>query len=139
MKVLFPTTLDVRFHHDADGVRWELLSSFVVIVNPQEEGQRIIRVAAGYITDFASVPRLPFVYFAYANKAHLAALVHDWLYTEGGSETDREYADTVFLQGILDSLIPEDSNSLTNDDAYALYNAVRQFGRSHFHYHEDSP
>ena len=139
MKVLFPTTLDVRFHHDAHGVRWELLAPFVVIVNPNEDDQNIVRVAEGYITDFASVPRLPFVYLAYANKAHLAALLHDWLYSEGGTEADREYADCVFLQGMLDTLVPEETNSLTADDARAMFDAVRHFGASHFHYREVAP
>jgi hypothetical protein len=139
MKVLFPTTLDVRFHHDANGVRWELMAPFVVIVNPQADDQRIVRVPAGYITDFASVPRLPFVYLAYANKAHLAALVHDWLYSEGGTEADREYADCVFLQGMLDTLVPDDTNSLTADDAKAMYDAVRHFGSSHFNFKGETP
>ena len=139
MKVLFPTTLDVRFHHDEDGVRWELLAPFVVIVNPDAEDQRIIRVPPGYITDFASVPRLPFIYLAYANKAHLAALVHDHLYSEGGTEADREYADAVFLQGMLDTLVPEESNSLTEEDAYAMFDGVRTFGAQHFHFKGEEP
>lgn len=134
MKVEFPTTLDVRFHHDKGGVRWELLAPFVVIVNPNAEDQRIIRVPPGYTTDFASVPRLPFVYLAYANRAHLAALVHDHLYAEGGTEADRQYADRVFLQGMLDTLVPEESNSLTEDDAYAMHQAVRTFGAEHFNF-----
>ena len=140
MKVLFPTTMDCRFHHDEHGVRWELMAPFVVIVNAWEADQNIIRVPAGYITDFASVPRLPFIYLAYANKAHLAALVHDWLYSEGGTEADREYADCVCLQGMLDTLVPEESNSLTADDARAMFDAVRHFGSSHFNYIKgDSP
>jgi uncharacterized protein DUF1353 len=139
VKVLFPTTLDVRFHHDKEGVRWELLAPFVVIVNPNEEDQRIVRVPPGYMTDFASVPRLPVIYLAYANKAHLAALVHDWLYAEGGTEADREYADRVFLQGMLDTLVPEETNSLTEEDAYAMYDGVRTFGARHFHFKGEAP
>src|SRR3990167_4869859 len=134
MKVEFPTTLDVRFHHLPEGVRWQLTAPFVVIVNPGLPDQRIIRVPAGFFTDFASVPHLPFVYLAYANKAHLAALVHDHLYSEGGTEDDRAYADSVFLQGMLDTLVPDDNNSLTEDDARAMYAAVRSFGAKHFKY-----
>lgn len=136
MKVEFPTTLDVRFHHLAAGVRWELLSPFLVIVNGHEADQRIIRVPPGYKTDFASVPRLPLIYMSYANKAHLPALGHDFLYSEGGTEADREYADHVFLQGMLDTLVPDGDNSLTEADAYAMFRAVRAFGRAHFNFHQ---
>ena len=99
-------------------------------------GGEDIAVPAGFVTDFASVPRLPLIYLAYANKAHLAALVHDHLYAEGGTEIDREFADSVFLQGMLDTLVPEEDNSLTAEDANTMYRAVRQFGASHFNFHQ---
>lgn len=135
MKVIFPTTLDVRFHHKPEGVRWELLAPFVVIVNPYADDQRIIRAQAGFMTDFATVPRLPLIYLAYGNKAHLPAIPHDLLYTEGGTEADREFADLVFLHGMLGTVVPSGDNSLTEDDAYAMYRAVRSFGAQHFKFH----
>mgnify|MGYP001615594605 CR=1 FL=1 len=134
MRVEFPTTLDVRFHHLPEGVRWELLSTFVVIVNGMEADQRIIRVPGGFLTDFASVPRLPIVYMAYANRAHLPAIAHDFLYREGGTEEDREYADNVFLHGMLGTLVPDGENSLTEEDAYQMYNGVRLGGASRFNF-----
>ncbi len=139
VKVEFPTTLDVRFHHDPEGVRWELLSPFIVIIDGRLPSQRIFRVPPGYKTDFASVPRLPLIYLSYANKAHLAALAHDYLYAEGGLEADREYADHVFLQGMLDTLVPSGDNSLTEADAYAMFRAVRTFGAPHFKFHPATP
>lgn len=134
MKVEFPTTLDVRFRHAKEGVRWHLLSPFVVIVNGLEQDQRIIRVPAGFMTDFASVPRLPLIYLAYGNKAHLPAIPHDFLYSEGGTEADREYADLVFLHGMLGTVVPDGENSLTEEDAYAMYRAVRGFGAGRFNF-----
>ena len=134
LRVEFPTTLDVRFHHLPEGVRWELLSTFVVIVNGMEADQRIIRVPGGFLTDFASVPRLPLVYLAYGNKAHLPALPHDYLYREGGTEEDREYADKVFLHGMLATLVPDGDNSLTEEDAYQMYNGVRLGGANRFNF-----
>lgn len=132
MRVEFPTTLDVRFHHRPEGVRWELLSPFYVLVNPYENEQRIIRVPPGFKTDFASVPRLPLIYLAYANRAHLPAIPHDFLYQQGGTEVDREYADNVFLAGMLATLVPDGENSLTEADAHTMFRAVRQFGQSYF-------
>jgi hypothetical protein len=127
--------LDVRFHHLPEGVRWELLAPFITIVNPHTPTQRIIRAEPGFLTDFASVPRLPIVYLAYGNKAHLPAIPHDLLYREGGTESDREFADLVFLNGMLGTVVPSGDNSLTEQDAQAMYSAVRLFGGEHFNYH----
>lgn len=138
MIVEFPTTLDVRFHHKPEGVMWELLAPFIVIVNPHGENQRIIRVPSGFMTDFASVPRLPLVYLAYGNKAHLPAVAHDFLYREGGTESDREFADLVFLNGMLGTVVPSGDNSLTEQDAQAMYSGVRLFGGEHFNYHGEN-
>ncbi len=110
-----------------------------MIVNGHQDDQRIIRVPEGFETDFASVPRLPLIYLSYANKAHLPALAHDFLYSEGGTEVDREYADHVFLQGMLDTLVPAGDNSLTEEDAYAMFRGVRSFGAKHFNFHAPSP
>ena len=44
---------------------------------------RPITVEAGFLTDFASVPRIPFlpiIYEALGDTAHKAAVLHDWLY-----------------------------------------------------------
>ena len=40
----------------------------------------VIVVPAGFITDFASVPRLPFVYMFFGGVGDEAAVLHDWLY-----------------------------------------------------------
>jgi hypothetical protein len=39
----------------------------------------LIIVPTGFITDFASVPRLPFAYWLTGDTAHASAVVHDWL------------------------------------------------------------
>lgn len=38
-----------------------------------------ITVPRGFLTDFASVPRLPFAYLFFGDRAHAAAVIHDWL------------------------------------------------------------
>jgi hypothetical protein len=117
VKVEFLTTLDLRFH---DGVRWQLTAPFVATVD-----DLIVRVPDGFLTDFASVPRLPLIYLQFANKAHLPAVLHDWLYSQGGDEQDRKYADDVFLHGMF-------ASGMSEQDAYSMFDAVRAFGKQHF-------
>lgn len=56
--------------------------------------QKILLVPMGFLTDFASVPRVPFAYWLAGNTAHGAAIVHDYLYQT--HRTDRATADRVF-------------------------------------------
>lgn len=124
VRIDFLTTLDVRFQ---DGIKWQLTAPFVAIALHKEGAPTLIRVPDGFVTDFASVPRLPLVYLKFANRAHQAAVLHDYLYSVGGVEEDRQYADTVFLQGMLDTKMDE-------EDAAWMYNGVRSFGAPHFNY-----
>ena len=62
--------------------RWELTEPLVYrsdIVSSMKT-VRDIEVPAGFVTDFASVPRLPFLFTLLGGKAHEAAVVHDYLY-----------------------------------------------------------
>lgn len=47
--------------------------------NP-ENAPWVIRVPVGFQTDFASIPRVPFIYDALGDTAHEAATIHDFLY-----------------------------------------------------------
>lgn len=132
MIVYFPTTLDVRFHRYEGGVVWEVLAPLIVIVNPHTVQQRIDRVPPGAMTDFASVPRLPFIYLAYANKAHIESVYHDHLYGVGGKEADFQFANKVYLDAMLCNSVADGEMSIA--DAHAMYNAVSLFGRSHFNF-----
>lgn len=60
--------------------------------------QREVTVAAGFVTDFASVPRLPFAYMVVGGKGKRAACLHDWLYS--GAAADRKSADRVFAEAL---------------------------------------
>lgn len=55
-----------------------------------------VTVPAGFVTDLASVPRLPVAFFLAGGLAHAAAVVHDWLYTT--HQVDRATADSVFRE-----------------------------------------
>lgn len=59
----------------------------------------LVTVPAGFLTDFASVPRLPVAYLLTANCGHEAAVIHDWLYTT--HEVPRAKADAVFEEALL--------------------------------------
>ncbi len=58
-----------------------------------------ITVPAEFVTDLASVPRLPLVYLAAGGRANGPAVVHDWLYQHPLWE-DRKLADQVFLEAM---------------------------------------
>jgi len=60
---------------------------------------RVIVVPTGFITDLASVPRLPLAFLLTGGKASAAAVVHDWMYST--HEFERETADDIFHEAIL--------------------------------------
>jgi len=62
-----------------------------------------VNVRAGFITDFASVPRLPLAYLLAGNTAHAAAVIHDWLYQTKPctkSQADRTFREAMGVTGI---------------------------------------
>ena len=58
----------------------------------------IITVHAGFYTDLASVPRVPFVYEAWGGKAHREAVVHDYLFQR--HLVSKHKADRIFLEAM---------------------------------------
>jgi len=81
----------------------------------------ILEAPAGFITDLASVPRLPFVYLVAGNRAHAAAVIHDYLY---GSRVVpvRSDADAVFREAM--GTDPDVSAWI----AWTMWAAVRAWG-----------
>ena len=55
---------------------WELESPLIY----ESDLAGMITVPKGLYTDLASVPRVPLIYIAWGNRAHRAAVVHDYLY-----------------------------------------------------------
>jgi hypothetical protein len=41
---------------------------------------KAITVEPGFLTDYASVPRVPVAYLLFGDTSHKAAVLHDWLY-----------------------------------------------------------
>jgi hypothetical protein len=59
---------------------------------------KVLVVPAGFITDYASVPRIPLAFLLFGGKAKRAAIVHDWLYST--RLYSREVCDAVFKEAM---------------------------------------
>jgi hypothetical protein len=57
-----------------------------------------IVVPMGFITDFASVPRIIGAWLLYGGKGKRAAVIHDWLYST--QYVSRKVADAVFEEAL---------------------------------------
>lgn len=93
MKSEFLTELKVQ-KLKKDGT-WQVIEDF--IYRSHLLG-RTVTVPAGFVTDFASVPRLPLVYLATGNTAQEAAVIHDYLYQ--AHSVSRKHADQVFKEAM---------------------------------------
>jgi hypothetical protein len=82
-----------------------------------------ITVPQGYVTDFASVPRIPFVYDSLGDIAQRPAVIHDFLYST--SPVARSVADQVLLEAMELTEIPWAKRKL-------IYLGVRVGGESHY-------
>ncbi len=78
-----------------DDVRFQLLAP---LIYDSEVAGIEITVPTGFVTDFASVPRLPIVYGLFGDKAHHESVPHDYLYQT--HLTTKEVADKVFLEAM---------------------------------------
>jgi len=87
--------------------------------------KRLIAVPVGFETDLASVPRALWRLFPPCGPYLEAAVVHDYLYSLGGTESDREQADAIFLEAMEALGVGPMSRRL-------IWAAVRVFGASHF-------
>lgn len=89
--VLFLTELDARARGDNE---WLLLSDFKVNIRFTDGTGELVVVPRGFVTDLASVPRLPIAHMFFAGRARRSAVLHDYLYQCGRS---RGFADACFL------------------------------------------
>ena len=102
---MFLTALQVEELDDtsADGRgTWRLL---VDLVYSSPLAALTFTVPAGFVTDFASVPRyLPIAFALTGDTAHRAAVIHDWLYTT--HQVDRATADAVLREAAISCGVP---------------------------------
>lgn len=87
--------LKARTHDDE--LPWEVAREMTFA-----DGDKVVRVPAGFKTNLASVPRFFWRLIPPFGRYTVAAVIHDWLYTEkrlaDGTPVDKEYADELFLR-----------------------------------------
>lgn len=88
----FVTPLDGRW---LDDERFMLLAD---LIYDSDLLARTVFVPRGFVTDFASVPRVPIVYTMFGNRAHHESVIHDFLYQT--NQVPRGTADKVFLEAM---------------------------------------
>ena len=94
MKPGFLTELDVCLHDDCIWILEEPLIFRSAVL--MRDGV----VPVGFQTDLASVPRVPFVYESWGNRAHREAVLHDYLYRIGDMAVSFSDANRVFLEAM---------------------------------------
>lgn len=99
-----------------DGEYWVLGNDLVFTI--RHTGQRIV-VPRGFVTDFASVPRIFWTFFPKHGEYTRAAIVHDYLYWQ--QQCTRSQADELF------DIVMEDSDVDTTS-RFTIYAAVRVWG-----------
>lgn len=109
-----------------DGRTWRVTQTFSVDV---EIG--VIVVPVGFITDFASIPRVLWNILPPEGHYGKAAVLHDYIYVTGGHCPPSEHvftkkeADKLFLAAMSQLDVPWYQR-------YPMYQAVRWFGRGSF-------
>jgi hypothetical protein len=87
---------------------------------------RTIVVPANFDTDLASVPRFFWRLFPPCGTYLEAAVIHDYLYVQGGNGSDRKRADAIFLEAMKELNVGPVSRRL-------IWLAVRGFGWLYFY------
>lgn len=119
----FWTQLDVVLLSDsANNGRgsWRLQNP---LIYESDVAAQVFIVPVGFVTDFASVPRIPGVFELLGDTAHEAAALHDWLYTT--HPVPRDIADAVLQEAAKVS-------GTSAFKAWLLWAGVRVGGASHW-------
>lgn len=89
----FLTSLVMENATDQDDGKWRLTQP---LIYDSDVAKRVIVVPVGFVTDLASVPRVPIAYMLAGGTSNEASVVHDFLYTS--HIVDRETADAVLKE-----------------------------------------
>lgn len=93
------------------------------LIYDSDVAAQVFVVPVGFTTDFASVPRIPFVFDLLGDIAHAAAILHDWLYTS--HVVPRDVADAVLKEAAV-------ATGVAPYKAWLLWAGVRAGGASHW-------
>ncbi len=113
----FQSNLKVELQEDRK--TWKVISDFLYM----DHDKGLIVVPQGFVTDFASVPRIPVVFELVGEYGHAAATVHDYLYSTG--KFSRSECDDIFFRCLRDS-------GISKWRAYLMWSGVRVFGAKHY-------
>lgn len=122
--------LDTRLIHDDQHVLLARFRFFSVILGGW------ILVPKGFITDFASVPRIVGAYLLFGGRGKRASVIHDWLYALGLLDPvkwPRELCDRIFKEALEASTHLKDGVEVKSYSAFtiqAMYLGVRIGGGS---------
>lgn len=97
MKARFITDLYVKPVRGSERL-WQLDSPLQYMAGVAHGGPQIICIPGGFITDFASIPRVFWRVFLPSGMHREAAVLHDWLYFIG--DRHRVVADAIFLEAM---------------------------------------
>lgn len=101
--------------------KWELDEEFYFYFDEKYKKDGVI-VPAGFITDFASVPRILWSIIPPTGRYTKAAVLHDYLYvTKGDHNFSRKYCDKLFLEAMKVLKVKKWKRII-------MYLAVRAFG-----------
>jgi len=116
----FLTTFQAELVKD-DPMTWRLVKPLVYTSDiPQVHA---IIVPVDFVTNLASVPRVPIFFDIFGGVANQAAVLHDRLYCT--HEVDRKIADSVLREAAIVSGVPRWK-------AYSMWAAVRIFGQAYW-------
>jgi len=105
-----------------NGEKWVVRKEFFYDVGFEGSKDTIV-VPSGFVTDFASVPRVLWSIFPKWGVYGPASIIHDYLYFS--HEKTREEADYIFYEGML-------VLGIKKWKAKILYNAVKIFGKDNY-------
>ena len=100
---------------------WRLLSPLIYRSDVADD---TFVVPKGFVTDFASVPRIPLVFDWLGDRGNLAATLHDRLYSKPHM-VRRAMADRILLEALIVQGVPRLA-------ALAIWLGVRIGGASHY-------
>lgn len=93
----FLSELELRDLSDCDKNSYLLLAPLIF-----DAGFADITVPAGFITDLASVPRVPIAYLLWGDRAHREAVLHDYLYRINAvPDLSRANCDWIFREAMI--------------------------------------
>jgi len=118
----FTSDLIVRSHNET---KWQIVKEFQFY---HEDGcmKTYIRVPHGFITDFASVPRVLWSILPPTGRYTKAAVLHDYLYSNASHlDLNRKQCDKMFLQAM-------EILGVKKWVRNTIYRAVRIFGKNYF-------